>query len=203
MARRNDHSHQEIREMALNNVKLYLEEHSHHELSLRKLAKSIGYVPSTLVNIFGSYNLLLLRSIAQTLDELMQRIALGIENSTTSEEALKAIAYCYYDFAKQHPNRWQLIFEHNMNGELLPEWQEDRINQIMTMLESIIRTINPSKSDGDIVVTSRVIWASVHGITQLSVDDLFFSGLPFDGHQLIDNLFDNYINQWKISEFNF
>lgn len=41
MARRNDHSHQEIREMALDNVKLFLNEHSHHELSLRKLAKAL------------------------------------------------------------------------------------------------------------------------------------------------------------------
>ncbi len=198
MARRNDHSHQEIREMALDNVKLFLNEHSHHELSLRKLAKSIGYVPSTLVNIFGSYNLLLLRSIAQILDELMLQISQGIENSATPEEALKAIAYCYYDFAQQQPNRWKLVFQHNMNGEALPEWQENRINQMMSILERMIFSINNTKTHEDIVETSRVIWAGVHGITLLSLDDLLFSSTPIDGHKLIDNLLLNYINQWKL-----
>lgn len=197
MARRNDHSHQEIRNMALDNVKLFLGEHSHHELSLRKLAKSIGYVPSTLVNIFGSYNLLLLHSIAQTLDELMVRISQDIEKSTTSEDALKAIACCYYDFAQQHPNRWKLVFQHNMNGEALPEWQENRINQMMSILENIITQINHSKTHEQIVETSRVIWAGVHGITLLSLDDLLFSSVPIDGHKLIDNFLLNYINQWK------
>ncbi|MDD9174759.1 MULTISPECIES: TetR/AcrR family transcriptional regulator [Aliivibrio] len=197
MARRNDHTHQEIRDMALDNVKVFLNEHSHHELSLRKLAKSIGYVPSTLVNIFGSYNLLLLRSIAQTLDELMQQVNQGLDNSTTPEEALKAIAYCYYDFAQRHPNRWKLVFQHNMNGEALPDWQENRISQMMGVLEEIIKTINSHKSDSDVEKSSRVIWASVHGITLLSLDDLLFSSTPIDGHLLIDNLLLNYINQWK------
>ena len=197
MARRNDHTHQEIRDMALDNVKVFLGEHSHHELSLRKLAKSIGYVPSTLVNIFGSYNLLLLNSIAQTLDELMQQVNQGVDNSATPEEALKTIAYCYYEFAKYHPNRWKLVFQHNMNGEKLPDWQENRISQMMMVLEGIIKTINPHKCGSDVEKSSRVIWASVHGITLLSLDDLLFSSTPIDGHLLIDNLLLNYINQWK------
>lgn len=197
MARRNDHTHHEIRHMALENVKVFLGEHSHHELSLRKLAKSIGYVPSTLVNIFGSYNLLLLRAIAQTLDEIMLQVNQGLENSATPEEALKAIAYCYYNFAQQHPNRWRLVFQHNMNGEALPDWQENRISQMMNVLEEIIKTINPTKAQSEIEQSSRVIWASVHGITLLSLDDLLFSSTPIDGHLLIDNLLLNYINQWK------
>lgn len=199
MARRNDHSHQEIRDMALDNVKIFLDDHTHHELSLRKLAKSIGYVPSTLVNIFGSYNLLLLRAIAQTLDELMQQVHLELEKSSTPEGSLQTIAYCYYDFAQQHPNRWQLVFQHNMNGEELPDWQENRINQMMSVLEDILKAINPSKENAEIVQSSRVIWASVHGITLLSLDDLFFSSSPINGHQLITNLLSNYINQWKQS----
>jgi AcrR family transcriptional regulator len=183
--------------MALENVKVFLGEHSHHELSLRKLAKSIGYVPSTLVNIFGSYNLLLLRAIAQTLDEIMLQVNQGLENSATPAEALKAIAYCYYDFAQQHPNRWRLVFQHNMNGEALPDWQKNRISQMMGVLEEIIKTINPIKEQNEIEQSSRVIWASVHGITLLSLDDLLFSSTPIDGHLLIDNLLLNYINQWK------
>ncbi|OCH12698.1 MULTISPECIES: TetR/AcrR family transcriptional regulator [unclassified Aliivibrio] len=197
MARRNDHTHHEIRHMALENVKVFLGDHSHHELSLRKLAKSIGYVPSTLVNIFGSYNLLLLRAIAQTLDEIMLQVDQGLENNARPEEALKAIAYCYYDFAQQHPNRWRLVFQHNMNGEALPDWQENRISQIMKVLEEIIQAINPTKAQSEIEQSSRVIWASVHGITLLSLDDLLFSSTPIDGHLLIDNLLLNYINQWK------
>ena len=70
MARRNDHTREELISITLNTVKEFLNDNSYHELSLRKVANMIGYVPSTLVNVFGSYNLLLLHAVAQTLDEL-------------------------------------------------------------------------------------------------------------------------------------
>ena len=67
----------------------------------------------------------------------------------------------------------------------------------MKVLEEIIQAINPTKAQSEIEQSSRVIWASVHGITLLSLDDLLFSSTPIDGHLLIDNLLLNYINQWK------
>ena len=70
MARRNDHTREELVSLTLKTVKEFLGSHSYHELSLRKIATMIGYVPSTLVNVFGNYNLLLLHVVAQTLDEL-------------------------------------------------------------------------------------------------------------------------------------
>ena len=70
MARRNDHTREELVALTLETVKEFLKDNSYHELSLRKIATMIGYVPSTLVNVFGNYNLLLLHAVAQTLDEL-------------------------------------------------------------------------------------------------------------------------------------
>ena len=64
MARRNDHTREELIELALEQVKTFLADHSYRELSLRQVAAMIGYAPSTLVNLFGSYNLLLLHSVA-------------------------------------------------------------------------------------------------------------------------------------------
>ncbi|MDF4798533.1 TetR/AcrR family transcriptional regulator, partial [Vibrio parahaemolyticus] len=53
MARRNDHTREELVNLTLTTVKNFLDENSYHELSLRKIANMIGYVPSTLVNVFG------------------------------------------------------------------------------------------------------------------------------------------------------
>ncbi len=81
MARRNDHTREELIALTLETVKEFLADHSYHELSLRKLANMIGYVPSTLVNVFGSYNLLLLHAVAQTLDELSQEAMQVVKTS--------------------------------------------------------------------------------------------------------------------------
>ncbi|MCG7585347.1 TetR family transcriptional regulator [Photobacterium proteolyticum] len=197
MARRNDHTREELVSMTLEQVKNFLDEHPHHELSLRKVAAMIGYVPSTLVNVFGNYNLLLLHAVAQTLDELFAEAEEQMKDVSSPEDALRKLAYCYLDFASQHPYRWQLIFQHTMNGEELPEWQSERIDSMTGMLESLIRQITPSKSDEAVLEASRVLWAGVHGITLLTVDDKLFTSTPVDGKALIDNLIDTYLNAWQ------
>lgn len=197
MARRNDHTREELVAITLNQVKLFLNEHPHHELSLRKIATKIGYVPSTLVNVFGSYNLLLLQAVAQTLDELAELAELAVSDSQGATDALHKLAYCYHDFAVDHPHRWQLIFQHTMNGEELPEWQSTRIDKMTGMLEGLVAMHTNNHSHEQILEASRVLWAGVHGITLLSVDDKFFSSTPMDGRLLIDSLLSNYLSSWQ------
>lgn len=196
MARRNDHTREQLVSLTLDTVKAFLEENTHHELSLRKVANMIGYVPSTLVNVFGNYNLLLLHAIAQTLDELSEQAKTVVSKTTNSKDALYELAFCYHDFAQQHPYRWQLIFQHNMNGDQLPEWQAERIDNMTGMLESLLAELAPSRSKQEVLQASRVLWSGVHGITLLSVDDKFFSSEPIDGKELINNLLSNYLMNW-------
>ncbi|WP_353498142.1 TetR/AcrR family transcriptional regulator [Vibrio chaetopteri] len=196
MARRNDHTREELIDLTLTTVRDYLNENSYHSLSLRKIATLIGYVPSTLVNIFGSYNLLLLHAVARTVDELSQESKLVIEKTDNAEQALYALAICYHDFAKKYPYRWQLIFEHNMNGDQLPEWQSQRIDGMTGMLEHLLSELRPERLPTDVMKASRVLWAGVHGITLLSVDDKFFTSEPIDGSVLIKDLISNYLKSW-------
>ncbi|WP_217525545.1 TetR/AcrR family transcriptional regulator [Vibrio metschnikovii] len=196
MARRNDHTREELISLTLKASKAFLSKHSYHELSLRKIASMIGYVPSTLVNVFGSYNLLLLHVVAQTLDELASESKLAVKKCTDPKKALYKLAYCYHDFAQKHPYRWQLIFEHNMNGEDLPEWQAERINGMTSMLEALLQVIAPHRSAQEVLRTSRALWAGVHGITLLSVDDKFFTAEPVDGKALIEDLLSQYLANW-------
>lgn len=196
MARRNNHTREELVALTLDRVKQFLDTHSYHELSLRKVATMIGYVPSTLVNVFGNYNLLLLHVVAQTLDELAQEAQQAVKSTPYPKDALYQLAYCYHDFAKRNPYRWQLIFEHNMNGEALPEWQAQRIDNMTSMLEGLLKVIAPLRSEQEVLQASRVLWSGVHGITVLSVDDKFFATEPIDGNALIENLLNHYLANW-------
>ncbi len=197
MARRNDHTREELINLTLTTVKDFLEDNSYRELSLRKIANMIGYVPSTLVNIFGNYNLLLLHVIAQTVDELSQESIQATSHCENTHDALFKLAYCYHDFAQKHPHRWQLVFEHNMDGAELPEWQAKRIDSMTGMLESLLTQAAPNRTESEVIQASRVLWSGVHGITLLSVDDKFFSSEPVDGKVLINNLLSNYLTNWQ------
>lgn len=197
MARRNDHTREQLVALTLEAVRNFLDKHPHKDLSLRKIAGLVGYVPSTLLNIFGNYNLLLLHVVAETLDELSGQAQQILGNSTCHKTALYELAYCYHDFAKTNRYRWQLIFDHNMNGETLPEWQANRIDKMTGMLEYLLQQLAPTREKQEVLQASRVLWAGVHGITLLSVDDKFFASEPIDGKELIANLLTHYLVDWS------
>ncbi|KXF81399.1 TetR/AcrR family transcriptional regulator [Enterovibrio coralii] len=196
MARRNDHSREELVELTLTCVEDYLKTQPYHSLSLRKIASMIGYVPSTLVNVFGSYNILLLHIVARALDELRSQAERKLSSTTDPKASLSALAHLYLDFAAENRYRWQLIFEHSMQGDKLPDWQNDRIQSMTGLLEALLRKLSPNKSDEEVVQASRVLWAGVHGITLLSVDDKLFTDVPVNGGELIDNLLAGYLSGW-------
>lgn len=60
-----------------------------------------------------------------------------------------------------------------MNGAELPEWHAKRIDGMTGMLESLLAQIAPQRTESEVIQASRVLWAGVHGITLLSVDDKF------------------------------
>lgn len=196
MARRNDHSREELVEMTLRCVEEHLDTQPYHNLSLRKIAAQIGYVPSTLVNVFGSYNILLLHVVARTLDDLRSQAEQKLTEVTNSKQALFTLAHLYLEFASNNPYRWQLVFEHSMQGDKLPDWQNNRIQNMTGILESLLKQLSPSKTDEQVVEASRVLWAGVHGITLLAVDDKFFTSVPVNGAELIDNLLTGYLRSW-------
>ncbi len=198
MARRNDHTREELVELTLEQVKSFLQQHPHHELSLRKIAGMIGYVPSTLINVFGSYNLLLLEAVNQTMDEIYHEFEQILQQELSPIETFELIAYCYHDYAVANPYRWQLIFQHSMNGTPLPEHAVARISRVTGLLESLTAaTAAERKTQYEILEASRVLWASVHGITGLSMDDAFFASSKLEGKVLIKNFLDSYLSQWQ------
>ncbi|MDD1782412.1 WHG domain-containing protein [Enterovibrio sp. ZSDZ35] len=201
MARRNDHSREELVELTLTCVEDYLKTQPYHSLSLRKIAAMIGYVPSTLVNVFGSYNILLLHIVARALDELRSQAERNLATTSDPKASLSALAHLYLDFAAENRYRWQLIFEHSMDGDKLPDWQNDRIHSMTGLLEALLRRLSPNKSDEEVVQASRVLWAGVHGITLLSVDDKLFTDAPVNGGELIDNLISAYLSSWVGSTY--
>ena len=197
MARRNDHSKDELQRLILNTVKDFLNHYPTQELSLRKVARLIGYSPATVINSFGSYNDLLLAANAETLDELHILSTVAVREENHPQLGLKKLARIQLGFARKYPHRWQLAFEHRIpvNKEL-PEWHQMRINRLFALFTEQLSRIETRRNLQDIHVASRVIWAGVHGICLLSAGSGVISEKHTSGEQMLDSLLDNYLASW-------
>lgn len=177
MARRKEHTHDEIRAMATAAVLQHLAVEPLDSLSLRKVAQVVGYVPSTLVNLFGSYQGLLLAVAELTLDQLYQRLASNVQVSQAYDSnPLEAMANAYQQFAFEQPRAFQLIFELKATDEQgLSEHHARLIAQLFALIESCLGELLPELSGEQRLVASRALWGGVHGLVCLALDDKLFA----------------------------
>lgn len=198
MARRKDHTPEELTELVLTQVLDFLQTESADQLSLRKLAKMVGYSPGTLINLFGSYAKLILAANARTLDFIADDLSLVMTADNKPTDKLTTFAHKYLAFAQAHPYQWRILFEHRLEEEEeIPQWQWARIERLFTMIEECLKELKPNSSQDDRHQASRVLWASVHGICALSIDDKLFAQETVLGEEMISSLITNYLGSWK------
>lgn len=165
MARRYDHTQEELTEMAIQAGLAIIEEQGFSGLSTRGVAKRIGYTVGTLYHLFGSLDHFILHLNARTLDEwhtmLTARVAAAGGSKITS------LALGYLEFSRRHPHRFMALFEHRMPGDIAPEWYKPKMAQLFTLVEDAIlpEVNNPLKARH----IAKALWASVHGIAILSL----------------------------------
>lgn len=192
MARRNDHTKEEIRNMIVKTGCKLIEESGFSEFSTRKIAKKIGYTVGTLYNVYENYDDIILHINANTLDEMHNFIESRLNDEAKGGDSIKNLAKTYIEFANRNPNRWGALFEYNISQDLCSsEWYNKKIEKLFSIVESFLLEFISDKSE--ISKHTKVIWSSVHGICVLSLTKKLNSEGVESVESLTDSLIDNYL----------
>jgi AcrR family transcriptional regulator len=194
MARRSDHSREELREMALTAAEKIVEEQGYEGLSARKVAAQIGYTVGTLYLVFENIDDLILQINARTLDRLHARMSQPHANSTDPRDYLVQLGQAYIRFADEDPHRWAMVFEHRLAEDRgLPAWYQEKVARMFAMVEQGLQPLAGRRSQDDILQASRALWGGVHGICILALsDNLGVAGVD-SVQQLTESLIRNYL----------
>lgn len=197
MARRSDHTREELKELALKSAEELLNDKPASELSTRQIASKMGYTVGTLYQIFKNLPDLLLHVNARTLKQLFENCQQLDINNQAAQDNILTYANVYLDFAHSNPGLWELIFDIDvLSVEELPDWYLSQVNTLFTLIEVQLKTIRPDASEQEIIKTSRVLWSSVHGICTLSINHNLFSESVCSSQDLIKSLVDHFIKGW-------
>ena len=194
MARRYDHTRDEIRQMAITAGTLLIETSGFAKFSARRVAKEIGYSVGTLYNVFENYDELILRINAQTLTEIIEKMQKVLLHAQSPQKMLAQVSDLYINFAIDHFNRWSCLYEYrSVHQKVLPDWYLIKVNQLFKIIESILM-MGLCKKQENAEQSAKVIWASVHGICQLSLSGrIDIVGRAADKiNMLVGNFVDHY-----------
>lgn len=155
--------------MALDAATKIIEEQGLRGLSTRAIAKSIGYSPGTLYQLFTDLDELILKVNARTLDALIASCS-QVDMASGPEAALQDLARRYIAEVTRHRELWNAVFEHSLPpGRETPAWWTDRT---ATLLGFAARAIAPLFAPGEETRCrheAQVLWAGLYGIAALAV----------------------------------
>ncbi len=119
MGRRNEHSREELRDLALRAAGDIVAESGASALSMREVARRIGYTVGALYIVFENLDDLIVRLNEQTVIELREALERIRGRANQPAQNLRLLVAAYLGFALLNTSRWRLVFEHR-----LPEGQK-------------------------------------------------------------------------------
>lgn len=203
MARRNDHSREQLKELALIAGEQLIDEQGLSALSARKIATQIGYSVGTLYLIFNNLDDLCWHINARSMGQLDELILSNLRSKPhqTPYKTLKIIADSYLDFAARWPNRWALMFEHHTDNEVnTPQWLNEAIEKLFLYVTEPLRILNPHASETSLTLATHSLWCAIHGIAALNAQGkLFLTDINHD--PLVNDLLTRYLSSWEQEVF--
>lgn len=184
--------HGGLKEALIKNALQFLEEHSFEDLSLRKLAATIGVNQTALYSHFKNKNALLAELAKYGFDQLIRQSHRIFEQGNSAEENLSLFAEYYVVFTRQNPELFKLMFGplfshlHPENAEL---WlaAEESFSLFQAVIEDYLQSIASQTPTKLAVLT---IWSFMHGFGHLVIGDRLSeeSLAALDNEQLLDQL---------------
>jgi AcrR family transcriptional regulator len=194
MARRSDHSREEIREMALTAAEQIVVEHGYAGFSARKVAAAIGYTVGTLYLVFENIDDLILHINARTLDRLHTKMTDSQIDSEDARNYVLQLGLAYIQFANDDPHRWAMVFEHRLaENRPMPDWYQDKITRMFAMVEEGLEPLSKQRPRHEITQAAGALWGGVHGICILALTDKLGMAGVDSVQELTHSLISNYL----------
>ena len=133
MARRSDHSREQLADMAVAAAAALAERDGLRGVTARGIAREIGYTVGTLYNVFENLDDVLRHMNAATMDALHEYVtAEPIDDDP--EPALRTLARRYLAYVGEHPRLWSAVIEFEpQDGAPAPAWYQHKAQRLVQL----------------------------------------------------------------------
>lgn len=197
MARRKDHSPEELKLLIRQSAEKIIETNGLRGLTARALAKAVSYTPGTIYNVYKDMDALVIDINYATLGRLQGFCLDRIKRKLPGFPKIQALAYAYVDFARENMCAWETLFSSARKSDKknrIPKYYQERLEEIFHLIENTLKESLKIPSN-EAARTARVLWACLHGMTVLTLDGrLNLIGVDRP-HRMIDDLLKKYFDQ--------
>lgn len=195
MARRSEHTSEQLKEMILQASEILVAEDGVEALTVRKVAFSIGYTVGSIYMVFANMSDLIMHVKARTLERLTRQLH-RVEPGDGVEQHLRQLAFAYLRFARQNYHCWQIIFS-NLENKTVPVWYQQKLDAMLVPMETVCKQLLPEQSEQQIQQAVRVLWSGLHGVCLASLNGSFGEDGVESAKRSAVLLVDHFIRGWQ------
>jgi AcrR family transcriptional regulator len=145
MARRGQHTLEEIKNLVLNAAEELVVEGGLAQLRVRNIALKIGYTVGSIYMVFDNMNDLILQVKGRTLDDIVEQM--DQIHAESAQQRLSDLASVYIHYASINVNRWSMVFEHRLPDKSeTPEWYQKKLDNLFKKIADSFALIAPELS---------------------------------------------------------
>ncbi|MEM1266886.1 MAG: TetR/AcrR family transcriptional regulator [Pseudomonadota bacterium] len=162
----------ETREALVHAAEARIAEEGLSGLKARALATEVGISVGAIYTYFADLDALALEVNARTFHALGAFVTEAVAAEQGGpERQLVAMGLAYARFAAEKPRRWRAIFDIELTEDQPPpEWYMDEIRALFRIIAQPLGTLRTDLGPEDVLLLTRALFASVHGIVRLSVE---------------------------------
>lgn len=167
MARRSDHTREELRALALKSARAIVREEGVSRLSTRKVADKIGYTSGTLYQVFRNRDDLVEQMNAETLHMLFEKCS-PVQSDRTIHDRLSILANGFVAFANERPDEWAAVINYTYATD--HEWSklyDKNLEQLLGLLVEATAELYTESGCTNQMTDVRLLWQSLYGIFSL------------------------------------
>lgn len=170
MARRSEHSLEELKAMVLDAAETIVIEEGFSSLKARRVAMEIGYTVGSIYMVYKNMADLIMHINAKTLDAIAAQLE-RVQDDAAAQH-IEAMAQTYLNYASQNFNRWIMIFEYRCSQNTdIPVWYQGKLDVVLDRVEEWLAQLAPECAESDRKQATQALWGGIHGVCMLSLAD--------------------------------
>ncbi len=143
-------------------------------LSMRRVAAACGLSATAIYRHFADKDALVAAAVMQGFRTFGAYLH-GALDRTTPRARFRQLGARYFDFAREHPQDYRLIFLTDCKQLNLPQLDETQQREVAGTFQMLVDRVTECQETrlfrkGDPRALSAYVWASVHGLASLLID---------------------------------
>jgi AcrR family transcriptional regulator len=170
MARRSDHSREELAQLVVGAAHKLVMQGGRRAVTARAIAGEIGYAAGSIYNAVGDIDLVLLKVSVRAINALADRLDEVARESASKRkpiDSVLAVAEAYMRFVTANHHLWAAVMEPGLNRKQAPEWYATARLRLIQRTDDILV---PFFADARERYRAAVaLWAGLEGVAALEV----------------------------------